>query len=60
MQLPIIKVIIMRSSDCFSRIGTGNTVGLSFVFVEILYQERLFIVNKGNFGGLKADQGERM
>ena len=52
-QLLIIKVVI--SSDCFSIIELLNTqqkaVGLYFVFVEILYHERLsiFIVNKGNW-----------
>ena len=52
MQLLIIKVI-MSSNDCFSRIGLWNTQqkALRFysVFVEILYHERLFIVNKGNW-----------
>ena len=50
----------MSSTDCFSRTGLWNTqqkaVRLYFVFVEILYHERLFIVNKG-IDGLKADQG---
>ena len=53
-QLLIIK-ILMSSNDCFSGIGLCNThqkaVRLYFVFVEILYHERLsiFIVNKGNW-----------
>ena len=51
MQLLIIKVI-MSSNDCFSRIGALNIqqkeVRLYFVLVEILYHERLFIVNRGN------------
>ena len=43
----------MSSNDCFSRIGLWNTqqkaVRLYFVFVEILYHERIFTVNKGNW-----------
>ena len=42
----------MSSNDCFSKIGLLNTqqkaVRLYFIFVEISYYERLFMVNKGN------------
>ena len=52
----------MSSNDCFSRTGLSNTQHkagrLYFVLVEILYHERLFIVNK-EIDGLKANQGSK-
>ena len=52
MQSLIIKVI-MRSNDYFSRIVNWNTqqkvVRLYFVFVEILYHKRFFVIHKGNW-----------